>query len=70
MLGSVWGQMAWGRYWGWDPKETMALLTWALYLVPLHMARRPRTVRLMLILAFLAVIVTSVAVNTGLHAYI
>lgn len=70
VLGSVWGQMAWGRYWGWDPKETMALLTWALYLVPLHMARRPRTVRLMLILAFLAVIVTSVAVNTGLHAYI
>ncbi len=27
-LGAYWGNIAWGRYWGWDPKETTALVTW------------------------------------------
>lgn len=37
ITGSVWADTAWGRYWGWDPKETWALITWLLYALPLHM---------------------------------
>ena len=36
LLGAVWGEQAWGRYWGWDPKETVAFLTWAIYAAYLH----------------------------------
>jgi cytochrome c-type biogenesis protein CcsB len=35
-LGAVWAFHAWGRYWGWDPKETWALITWFVYLAYLH----------------------------------
>lgn len=34
--GAVWAQYAWGRPWGWDPKETWALVTWAIYAAYLH----------------------------------
>ncbi|WP_114558774.1 c-type cytochrome biogenesis protein CcsB [Desertihabitans aurantiacus] len=34
--GAIWAQYAWGRFWGWDPKETMSLVTWVLYAVYLH----------------------------------
>ena len=34
--GSVWAQRAWGRYWGWDPKETWSLITWFVYGIFLH----------------------------------
>ncbi len=36
ILGSYWASIAWGRYWGWDPKETAALVTWLIYAVYLH----------------------------------
>ena len=36
ILGSYWASIAWGRYWGWDPKETSALVTWLIYAVYLH----------------------------------
>ncbi len=36
LTGAIWAQNAWGRYWGWDPKETWALVTWLWYLVVLH----------------------------------
>jgi ABC-type transport system involved in cytochrome c biogenesis permease subunit len=36
ILGAVWAHVAWGRYWGWDPKETAALFTWLIYGVYLH----------------------------------
>lgn len=36
MLGAIWGEVAWGRFWGWDPKETVALITWILYAAYLH----------------------------------
>jgi cytochrome c-type biogenesis protein CcsB len=36
-LGAYWANSAWGRYWGWDPKETSALVTWLVYGVYLHM---------------------------------
>ena len=34
--GAVWAEYAWGRYWGWDPKETWALVTWVIYACYLH----------------------------------
>jgi cytochrome c-type biogenesis protein CcsB len=36
LTGAIWAQNAWGRYWGWDPKETWALVTWLWYLLILH----------------------------------
>jgi cytochrome c-type biogenesis protein CcsB len=36
ITGAIWGKEAWGRYWGWDPKETAALVTWLIYLVYFH----------------------------------
>lgn len=36
LTGAIWAQKAWGRYWGWDPKETWALITWFWYLLILH----------------------------------
>lgn len=36
VLGAVWANTAWGRYWGWDPKETAALVTWLIYGAYLH----------------------------------
>jgi cytochrome c-type biogenesis protein CcsB len=36
LSGAIWAQTAWGRYWGWDPKETWALVTWLWYLLILH----------------------------------
>ena len=36
VLGAVWAHYSWGRYWGWDPKETWALITWFVYAVYLH----------------------------------
>ncbi len=36
VTGSLWAQSAWGRYWGWDPKETWSLITWLVYAAYLH----------------------------------
>jgi cytochrome c-type biogenesis protein CcsB len=36
VLGAVWAEQAWGRYWGWDPKETASLVTWLIYGAYLH----------------------------------
>jgi cytochrome c-type biogenesis protein CcsB len=36
VLGAVWANVAWGRYWGWDPKETASLVTWLIYGAYLH----------------------------------
>jgi ABC-type transport system involved in cytochrome c biogenesis permease subunit len=36
VTGAIWAQDAWGRYWGWDPKETWTLITWLWYLLLLH----------------------------------
>jgi len=37
ILGAVWGHVAWGRYWGWDPKETWAFISWLIFAFFLHM---------------------------------
>jgi len=36
ILGAVWADQSWGRPWGWDPKETFALVTWIVYLIVVH----------------------------------
>ena len=36
VLGALWADIAWGRYWSWDPKETASLVTWLLYATYLH----------------------------------
>ncbi len=35
-LGAIWGEQAWGRYWGWDPKETVSFMIWAVFAAYLH----------------------------------
>jgi cytochrome c-type biogenesis protein CcsB len=36
ILGAIWADQSWGRPWGWDPKETFALITWMVYLIAVH----------------------------------
>ncbi len=36
ILGGIWADYSWGRFWGWDPKEVWALITLLVYLIPLH----------------------------------
>jgi cytochrome c-type biogenesis protein CcsB len=36
VTGAIWAESAWGRYWGWDPKETAAFVTWVCYAAYLH----------------------------------
>lgn len=75
ILGSWWASVAWGRYWGWDPKETSALVTWLIYAVYLHArnqrgwAGRPSA--LILVIGFVAVLFTFYGnlYFSGLHAY-
>ncbi len=78
LSGSAWAQQSWGRYWGWDPKETWSLITWILYALFLH-ARvvrgwSGRRLAFIVILGFLAVLFTYFGVNylptmKGLHSY-
>ena len=75
ITGSVWANSAWGRYWGWDPKETWSLITWFIYATVLH-ARMMRgwggkRIAYLSIIGFLAVLFTYFGVNylPGLHSY-
>jgi cytochrome c-type biogenesis protein CcsB len=75
ITGAVWANSAWGRYWGWDPKETWSLVTWLIYAAMLH-ARlmagwHGRRIAYLSILGFLAVLFTYFGVNLlpGLHSY-
>jgi cytochrome c-type biogenesis protein CcsB len=75
ILGSWWASIAWSRYWGWDPKETAALVTWLVYAIYLH-ARNQRAwagrpAALLLVVGFAMVLVTYSGSLwfSGLHAY-
>ncbi|MEK6720166.1 MAG: cytochrome c biogenesis protein CcsA [Chloroflexota bacterium] len=75
ILGSWWAAIAWSRYWGWDPKETAALVTWLTYAIYLH-ARNQRSwagrpAALLLVIGFVMVLVTYSGSLwfSGLHAY-
>jgi cytochrome c-type biogenesis protein CcsB len=75
-LGAWWANSAWGRYWGWDPKETSALVTWLIYAGYLH-ARglkgwRGKRSAALLVVGYAGVLFTYFAVNlwvSGLHSY-
>lgn len=76
IFGAVWAQKAWGRYWGWDVKETWTLIIWVVYAGYLH-ARATRGWRgtraaVLSIVGFACVLFNFGVVNTlfkGLHAY-
>lgn len=76
-LGAIWANESWGRYWGWDPKETWALITMLVYALILHLNNRPTEVgqwrfSALSIVALGSVLMTFFGVNyylTGLHSY-
>lgn len=77
ILGGVWADYSWGRFWGWDPKEVWALITLLVYLVPLHgrFAGWVSTFGLVFwsVACFLSVVMAWYGVNfvlgVGLHSY-
>ena len=75
ITGAVWANSAWGRYWGWDPKETWSLITWFIYATLLHarMMRgwRGKRIAYLSLVGFAAVVFTYFGVNLlpGLHSY-
>ena len=76
-LGAVWANESWGRYWGWDPKETWALITIIVYSIVthLHLVKKWNNdwiLNLMSVLAFSSVLMTYFGVNyflSGMHSY-
>ncbi len=76
-LGAVWANESWGRYWGWDPKETWALITMMTYAFVLHARLIPAlrgtlAFSVMSIFALYTVLMTFFGVNyylTGMHSY-
>ena len=75
ITGAVWANSAWGRYWGWDPKETWSLITWFIYATVLHarMMRgwRGQRIAYLSMVGFAAMLFTYFGVNLlpGLHSY-
>ena len=76
-LGGMWANESWGRYWGWDPKETWALISIMVYAFVIHMRlipglRGPWIFNLMSVVAFASIMMTYFGVNfylSGLHSY-
>ena len=76
-LGAIWANESWGRYWGWDPKETWSLITIVVYSFIVHMRMIPSlkgafNFNVASLLGFTSVIMTYFGVNyylTGLHSY-
>ncbi|MDD2416672.1 MAG: cytochrome c biogenesis protein CcsA, partial [Parabacteroides sp.] len=76
-LGAVWANESWGRYWGWDPKETWALITVVVYAIVLHMHmvksfKNKWVLNLGSVLGFASVMMTFFGVNyllSGMHSY-
>ncbi|MDE6534737.1 MAG: cytochrome c biogenesis protein CcsA [Muribaculaceae bacterium] len=75
IVGAMWANVSWGRYWGWDPKETAALITFLIYCAPLHpcvtrkLGKRGRAIYLTA--SFATILMTYVGVNylPSLHSY-
>jgi cytochrome c-type biogenesis protein CcsB len=76
-LGGMWANESWGRYWGWDPKETWALISIMIYAFVLHMRLIPGlrgryTFNLWTIIAYFSIMMNYFGVNfylSGLHSY-
>ncbi len=74
--GAVWAEYAWGRYWGWDPKETWSLVTWVVYAAYLHAratagwkGRRAAWLAVVGVVTFWFNFVGVNLLTTGLHSY-
>ncbi len=75
IAGAVWAQHAWGRFWGWDPKETWMFITWVAYAAYLHARSTPGwrgRIPWIALIAYGCLLFNLIGVNvfiTGLHSY-
>jgi len=76
IAGAVWAENAWGRYWGWDPKETWAFITWVAYAAYLHARAtagwKGRKASYIALVAFGCFVFNFIGINilvSGLHSY-
>lgn len=80
ILGSWWGKLAWGDYWGWDPKELWSLASWLVFILYLHFRymygkKHAKINSILAILGLVVIIITLLWVNLsrifagGLHSY-
>ena len=76
IAGAIWAENAWGRYWGWDPKETWAFITWVVYAGYLHARAtagwRGRRAAVVGLIGFACFLINFFGVNlfaSGLHSY-
>jgi cytochrome c-type biogenesis protein CcsB len=76
IAGAIWADQAWGRYWGWDPTETWAFITWVVYACFLHARAtagwRGKKAQIIQLIGFGCLIFNLVGVSlfiTGLHSY-
>ncbi|MGH3328873.1 MAG: c-type cytochrome biogenesis protein CcsB, partial [Streptomycetales bacterium] len=76
IAGAIWAERAWGRYWGWDPKEVWAFVTWVVYAAYLHARStagwQGRKAAYIALAGFACLIFNYFGVNTfivGLHSY-
>ena len=76
IAGAIWADQAWGRYWGWDPVETWAFITWVLYAAYLHARAtagwRGRRAHYIQLLGFASLTFNILVVQvfiTGMHSY-
>jgi len=76
-FGGIWANESWGRYWGWDPKETWAFVSIVVYTIVLHLRFIPKlnsiyTLCVASVIAFASILMTYFGVNfylTGMHSY-
>ncbi len=76
VAGAIWAENAWGRYWGWDPKETWAFITWVVFAAYLHARStagwRGNRASWIVIIGWLAFLINYFGVNifvNSLHSY-
>jgi cytochrome c-type biogenesis protein CcsB len=76
IAGAIWADQAWGRYWGWDPVETWAFITWVIYAAYLHARAtagwRGARAHYIQLLGFASLVVNMLVVQvfiTGMHSY-
>jgi len=76
-IGGIWANESWGRYWGWDPKETWALVSILVYAIIVHLRNIPKlnnqfTLSTLALVGFSSVLMTFFGVNyylSGMHSY-
>jgi cytochrome c-type biogenesis protein CcsB len=76
IAGPIWAEASWGRYWGWDPKEVWAFISWIVYAAYLHARSTPSVKRTVAtgiaLLGFVTMLMNLFGVNlffSGLHSY-